>query len=82
MKKIGHVYACSSITTGLMAKQVARRDSAHQLGLVQIFQCLAEGSGSISNVVTLAFAGSQILKIGDICSCSTAAIVQTATRIA
>ena len=69
--KIGNVYACSYITTGHIIKQMPRGDSTHQIGLVRFRQRPAKCGGSISNVVNLAAAGSEILKIGNVCACPT-----------
>jgi len=64
--KIGNVYACSSTTTGRIVKQMARGDSTHRIGLLRPLQRLAKCGGSISNVVNLAVAGSDIPKIGNV----------------
>ena len=71
--KIGNVCACSTGTTGQIAKQMARGDSAYRIGLGRNLQCPGDGAGNGSLVGNTLVAVFQIPKIGDVCACSTAA---------
>ena len=80
--QIEDICACIATTSDEIAEWMARRDSAHRICPVSDFKCPADCIWSTSKVVNLLVAGSQIPKIGDICSCRTATIDQIARRMA
>ena len=80
--KIGDVFACSTATTGQIAEQMTRRDSAHQISTGRDLQCPIDGAGKGSLVGNTLVTGFQIPKIGDIFGCSTATTGQITKRMA
>jgi len=77
--KSGDVCACSTATTGQIARRMARQDSMHWIGPDNGSKSLTDWSCSTSKVVNVVVAGFQIPKIGDTFACST---TSTAKRMA